>query len=510
MIDRTHSTNTRLTENPAVLDTLHSDKQILGILLMHFPVLAFIVPINYGTTRFALVSSLLVSIIALAGYGLLRGTRACSSLFAICLMLSSAIMIQAQLGRIEMHFHVFVALALLTVYRDWLPIVVAAATIAVHHILLTALQLGEVSLGDMPVMVFNYGCNWSITFIHAAFVVFEATILIFFALRLGVERTQSYRMLDIVNRFSDTHDLTGRVTVDTVSAQAFNDMLDRFSSLISRLRDLSTLLTHTAEHQSRVSGNTLEIVNQQQSRMEQAVAATHQMSASIQEVSANAQSTSEAARKATEGALQGGYQMEDAVSLTRDTNTTLARALVAVKELETKVAAITTLSNQINDISDQTNLLALNAAIEASRAGDSGRGFAVVADEVRTLSKRTRDFTDEIRVTTGELQSVSDNAIQAIEQGQSKASATTDAITQTLQVIVEVQKAINAVSDMNTHIASACEEQAATSTEINRGIQQAVERNGDIVTETGQLNSIAHKVDDAINQLDLVIEPYRI
>lgn len=65
-------------------------------------------------------------------------------------MVFSAIMIQAQMGRIEMHFHIFSALALVMVYRDWLPILVAAGVIAVHHLLLTALQLSAISVGDMP------------------------------------------------------------------------------------------------------------------------------------------------------------------------------------------------------------------------------------------------------------------------------------------------------------------------------------------------------------------------
>ena len=175
-----------------------TDRQMLLILLAHIPVVGLLVPMGYGTTTFALIASLLVGGLATAGFFTMRGTRALSSLFAICLMLFSAIMIQAQLGRIEMHFHIFAALALVIIYRDWLPVVVAAGTIAVHHLALTGLQLSGASFGNMALMIFNYDCSWSIAFLHAAFVVFEAAILVFFAIRMGAEQRQSIQIIEII------------------------------------------------------------------------------------------------------------------------------------------------------------------------------------------------------------------------------------------------------------------------------------------------------------------------
>lgn len=90
---------------------LVTDRQMLLILLAHVPVVGLLVPVGYDTHAFALVASMLVGGLAIGGYFLLRGSRASSGLFAVCLMLFSAIMIQAQMGRIEMHFHIFSGLA---------------------------------------------------------------------------------------------------------------------------------------------------------------------------------------------------------------------------------------------------------------------------------------------------------------------------------------------------------------------------------------------------------------
>ena len=195
-------------------ELLRADYRMLWLLLAHVPVVGLLVPLGYGTSAFALVASIAIGALVLAGYGWLRGTRACGVLFCMCLMLFSGTMIQAQLGRIEMHFHIFSALALAIAYRHWLPVLAAAAVIALHHVVLTALQLSEVSLGGMPLVLFNYGCSWSITVLHAAFVVFEAGILAFFAINMASDQKRSWEMIALVSAFDKEQDLRGRLVTN--------------------------------------------------------------------------------------------------------------------------------------------------------------------------------------------------------------------------------------------------------------------------------------------------------
>src|SRR5690554_525707 len=496
----------------ATQQTLATDRQMLIILLAHVPVVGLVVPWGYGTYSFAIVASLLVGGLALAGYFMLKGTRACSALFGTCLMLFSAVMIQAQMGRIEMHFHIFSALALVIIYRDWLPVVVAAGVIAVHHLLLTGLQLADAQVGGMPLMIFNYGCSWGIAFLHAAFVVFEAGILVFFALQMGAERRQSYRMIGIVRAFDAEKDLRGRLPAEdnSVSATSFNQMMEQSCALIMQLKEFSGELRSNAEQLAQASSSTRHYVEEQQQQADQVATATNQMSASVQEVAQNAQQASEAAQDASRSAIDGSKAMADARTMTEATNKALEESTRMVGQLAEKVESIARVTGSINDISDQTNLLALNAAIEAARAGEHGRGFAVVADEVRSLSRRTQEFTDEIRSTVNELKNLSEATTAAMEVGQTRSGESNRAIQNAAEAIKRIEQAIDAVSSMNNQIASACKQQAATSLQINENIHSVATRNGQVAGEADKVRTMAGDLEQAVGQVDTLVSGYRL
>jgi len=491
---------------------LTADRQILFILLAHIPVVGLWVPWGFDTYLFSIVASLLVGTFALAGYQFLRGTRACSVVFATCLMMFSAVMIQAQLGRIEMHFHIFSALALVIIYRDWLPVVMAAAVIAVHHLLLTGLQMADTHLGSMPLMIFDHGESWGTAFLHAAFVVFEAGILVFFARKMGAERDQSLQMISIVHDFDDEKDLTGRLPADDKSASAlsFNQMMEQSGALIRRLREFSGVLRQNAEQLSTASEKTRTYVDDQQQQADQVATASNQMSASVQEVAQNAQLASEASADAARASAAGSESMASARTMTEATNQALGDSSRMVSQLAEKVESIARVTGSINDISDQTNLLALNAAIEAARAGEHGRGFAVVADEVRSLSRRTQELTDEIRVTVDDLNRISEATRAAMEVGQSRSGESNRAISDAADAISRVEEAISAVSNMNQQIASACEQQSATSVQINESIHSVATRNIQVADEASSVQQISVELEHVVGDLDKLVSQYRV
>ncbi|MDW7981940.1 MAG: HAMP domain-containing methyl-accepting chemotaxis protein [Thermomicrobium sp.] len=123
----------------------------------------------------ALVGSLLLSGLASVAYPFLAGTRKYRLVVASVLMAYAALLIHLSGGLIEMHFQIFVALAFLIIYYDWLPIVLAAGLIAIHHVLFNAF---------LPHSVYKDGASWTITFIHAAFVVLQTAVGVLIAHRI--------------------------------------------------------------------------------------------------------------------------------------------------------------------------------------------------------------------------------------------------------------------------------------------------------------------------------------
>jgi methyl-accepting chemotaxis protein len=165
---------------------------------------------------------------------------------------------------------------------------------------------------------------------------------------------------------------------------------------------------------------------------------TEEMGASIKEI---ARSANEAAKVAT-----------SAVKVAERTNAIVAKLGESSAEIGNVIKVITS-------IAQQTNLLALNATIEAARAGEAGKGFAVVANEVKELAKQTAKATEDISRKIEAIQGDTGSAVEAIAQ---------------------IGKIINQINDIQNTIASAVEEQTATTGEISRNVGEAAKGSSEI------------------------------
>lgn len=124
----------------------------------------------------------------------------------------------------------------------------------------------------------------------------------------------------------------------------------------------------------------------------------------------------------------------------------------------------------IRSIAEQTNLLALNAAIEAARAGEAGRGFAVVADEVRALAHRTAQSTEEIEIMVAGIQSGTTEAVLSMSRNSDRTQSTLELANAAGDSLTQITESISQSNERNLVIASASEEQAQVSREVDRNL----------------------------------------
>lgn len=254
-------------------------------------------------------------------------------------------------------------------------------------------------------------------------------------------------------------------------ARGFNRFMASQRSLISAVLATSERLRASVSEVAQVVDNTAGRSSQQQEMTDMVATAVHEMGLTVQEIARNASSAAQASQSARDEAQQARKVVGQSISHIEHMSAEIGDAASAVSELAEQVASIDQVLAVIRGISEQTNLLALNAAIEAARAGEMGRGFAVVADEVRTLASRTQSSTDEIQQMIQRLKQGAENAVSSMHAGQAATGTGVEASQKTGRSLSAITEQVERISDMNTQVATATEEQSSVTEEINRNVQ---------------------------------------
>ncbi len=245
-------------------------------------------------------------------------------------------------------------------------------------------------------------------------------------------------------------DLTQSAQVDSRDelGQMASSLTRATGTIRSTVRDLAANAQGLAGASEELSANSSQIAQAAQHtsvETEVASAAIQEIAGNVQSVATGAEEMSASIREIAQNATQAAKVAAEAVTAAGTANSQVTKLGESSAEIGNVIKVITT-------IAEQTNLLALNATIEAARAGDAGKGFAVVADEVKQLAQETARATDDIGKRI--------DAIQADTTG-------------AIAVIGQIAQVIERINDYTATIASAVEEQTATTNEMSNNVNVA-------------------------------------
>ena len=453
-------------------EMMRMDRYVVYLILLHWPVTALLAPIGYGTHLLGAVGGGGLTLLGAVGYRTISGTRALRILNALILLSFSSLMITQTYGRIEMHFHIFGALAFLILYRDWRVYPVAVAHIVIHHALGNQLQMGEVTCLGMPLRIFDYGTGWSIVVLHAAFVLFQTAVLIPFALHM--ER-QFFRREALIQKI----DFQG---------QSEKDRLEKgLASATDSLRGMSEEIDDSAGRLSDRAQNQASAMEEMAAGLEQAAAAVEGISNTTVELDETIAGLAGRTKELTAASKDMDIRVRGAGDVVRHTtegaqesSRTLSVLSGAMQRVRDSSQRMTDVVAIIEDIADKVNLLSLNASIEAARAGDAGRGFSVVAHEISRLADRTAESTKEIRrliEETGRETAESTHAmdrsnqvfgrlLEGVTSLQSFVSDLSQGVDRQTRIYSEVADGLNRVRERSSRIRDGMSEQQASVTEM--------------------------------------------
>jgi methyl-accepting chemotaxis protein len=389
-------------------DFARRDRIVFNVVFAHIPIVGII-----GALCGHFVIGVSIAVVAMAlcaaGYTSARGTRLFRVYAGALLMVDSAAIIAASGGQVAMHFHVFIVITFLILYFDWLPIVVAAGAIALHHVVGNQF-FPQLVFGDMSTM----GSSWIMVVEHAVAVVVESAAAIYVALRVR----------------------NSTVAVATVAETTAQKQLPRFREAIAALADgdLSYAAHFEKQPLSVASSDEFGVMATTFDLMQNEIAAS---------VSAFEQTRS---------------KMQEVVS---GISTAASQLSLASNEFSVATGQA---GDAVETISVSSEHVAAGTRVQAEQLDSAGMALEGLAQSASQIALGANEQTAAVRAVVAEVQSL-DREISSVAQlgvslktaaalATTEAAAGTAAVLQTANVVMQLRERSAASEKLMTSLES--------------------------------------------------------
>ena len=278
-------------------------------------------------------------------------------------------------------------------------------------------------------------------------------------------------------------DLTARIDTPLIGEldevrHAFNGTVDKFSGIVSQLRQTSSVL-------KTATGEILSGANDLAERTTRQAAAIEETSAAMEQIAGTVQENAKRSKEAS----QNSHAVSQAASSTGEV---MGQANLAMERISASSAKISNIIGMIDDIAFQTNLLALNASVEAARAGDAGKGFAVVAVEVRRLAQSAAGASADVKVL--------------VEQSATEVSAGSKLVSNAAAKLNDMVESVQLSSTLIAQIAGATQSQSAAIGEVTTSVREMDEMTQHNAALVEEMNASIEQTETQARELDAIVD----
>ena len=396
-----------------------------------------------------------------------------------------ALHIDQAYGDIMLHFEVFILLALMMLFNDWLMVLHTLVAAAVHHVMFFWLQSS-----GYGVHIFPPGSSFMMVIEHCLYAIFQASISIYACINLN----RNLQRLAYVNHTVGQVVQQSSFNLD-VELEDRDPFYQRFNQIILQLQQTARIQRQAVQELTQVSETFIDKTANIDGEISRNSETIQQVSLTVSEISHSFSNVAQTTQECHQGAQTSADLCVEAIEESEQCKSRLQRMNNIVEQTQGNITQVVSNADSIHkileaitSISQQTNLLALNASIEAARAGEAGRGFAVVADEVRQLANRTNTSVEEIG-----------SSLSQLEQAIKLSSGNIDDMTEFSQHVYQaVESIISTTENISRHVLTVNQqiEQVANSVSEQNQSLEGLQHN---MSEVSQSSSIIAQQSDAQN-----------